>query len=540
MENKFVEKLINNKLFLFIVPNLIYLTQLCNFFNTNFKSLTEVLFYEIFIVGGFLLIINFLIYLFLNKVLKDHHKVFCILCLISIFYFTYFNLITFLLYIVFILVLIFNFKKFINFKLDFFVVLISFISIALFAYSFGISAYHELYILFKSKSYDYDIKIEVDENLNTPNIYWIHCDGMMNTEAMKKYFNYKHKYLTDYLENNNFYVDKDSTLEAGHSTQKALVAMFNPDYYDNFYKKHLEESEEWYINNKKKPSFVVNYNELNDKRLNNELFKALEKKNYTTVGIAEFNPYTAFYTDYFYDYYSFGYEIRHIHDEDNELKLLKDNSKFRIDSYLRFTHLKALAYRTFFKDLISDINFLNYEEINYKNFDTSDYQYVEEAMNNSNYWLAKAILKGLDESMKIDDKKFVFIDFKLNHDPFTFDVNGNIISEDLQYNAHYYLGNYIYSSYLLVDMLEFIKNYDEDAVIIVQGDHGLHTIEDEMMLKLFATDMEGVQEIRNSVISAYYIPDKYRTGDEINLSDPLNVSRYLINNYIGKNYEYIK
>ena len=75
---------------------------------------------------------------------------------------------------------------------------------------------------------------------------------MMNTEAMKKYFNYKHKYLTDYLENNNFYVDKDSTLEAGHSTQKALVAMFNPDYYDNFYKKHLEESEEWYINNKKK------------------------------------------------------------------------------------------------------------------------------------------------------------------------------------------------------------------------------------------------------------------------------------------------
>ena len=161
-------------------------------------------------------------------------------------------------------------------------------------------------------------------------------------------------------------------------------------------------------------------------------------------------------------------------------------------------------------------------------------------MNNSNYWLAKAILKGLDESMKIDDKKFVFIDFKLNHDPFTFDVNGNIISEDLQYNAHYYLGNCIYSSYLLVDMLEFIENNDEDAVIIVQGDHGLHTIEDEMMLKLFATDMEGVQEIRNSVISAYYIPDKYRTGDEINLSDPLNVSRYLINNYIGKNYEYIK
>jgi len=540
MENSFINKLIHNKVFLFIVPNLIYLTHLFTFFNTNFKSLTEVLYYEPFIVGSVLCFFNFLIYLFLNKILKDPHKVFCILCIISIFYFIDFNLISFLLYVVFILILIINFKKFINFKLDFVVVFISFISIALFLYSFGISTCNQLYILFNSKSYDYEIEVEVDEELETPNIYWIHCDGMMGIGAMKKYFNYKHSYLIDYFNDNDFYVEEDSSLVAGHTTQKALVSMFNPYYYDNFYKKHLDELEETYFDNTKKTSFVVGYNELNEKRFNNELFQALEEKDYTTVGIAEFNPYTAFYTDYFYDYYSFGYGIRHIHNEDNELRKLKDNSKFRLDSYIRFTHLKALAYRTSFKDIVSDINYLNYDYIDYQGFDTTDYKYIDDAMNNSNYWLTKAILTGLNETMEIDNQKFVFVDFKLNHDPFTFDMNGNIIDESIQYNANYYLGNYIYSTYLLVDMIEFIRNNDEDAVIIVQGDHGLHTVEDDVMFNMFSTDIKGAQEMRNSVIGAYYIPDKFKNGDEVYLSNPLNISRYIVNNYIGENYEYIK
>ena len=32
---------------------------------------------------------------------------------------------------------------------------------------------------------------------------------------------------------------------------------------------------------------------------------------------------------------------------------------------------------------------------------------------------------------------------------------------------------------------------------------------------------------------------KYRNGEEEVLSNPLNISRYLVNNFIGDNYEYI-
>ena len=47
-------------------------------------------------------------------------------------------------------------------------------------------------------------------------------------------------------------------------------------------------------------------------------------------------------------------------------------------------------------------------------------------------------------------------------------------------------------------------------------------------------------EIRNSVISAIYIPDKYKNGDEEYLDNPFNISRYIVNNYVGNNYEYLK
>ena len=91
-----------------------------------------------------------------------------------------------------------------------------------------------------------------------------------------------------------------------------------------------------------------------------------------------------------------------------------------------------------------------------------------------------------------------------------------------------------------MELLDYIKSIDEDAVIVVQGDHGIHTIADKDIANYFNVSEEGIQEIRNSTISAIYVPKKYKNGDESFLSNPLNISRYLINNFVGENYEYIK
>ena len=116
---------------------------------------------------------------------------------------------------------------------------------------------------------------------------------------------------------------------------------------------------------------------------------------------------------------------------------------------------------------------------------------------------------------------------------------GNEINEIYGLNTNFYLGNYIYSNKLLIELLEYIRDNDEDAVIIVQSDHGIHLLEDEEIMAQLSITKEEVQDIRNSVISAFYIPQEYRNGDEDYLDNPLNISRYLVNNYVGENYEYM-
>ena len=93
---------------------------------------------------------------------------------------------------------------------------------------------------------------------------------------------------------------------------------------------------------------------------------------------------------------------------------------------------------------------------------------------------------------------------------------------------------------MLIELLDYIKTNDEDSIIIVQADHGIHTIYEEDLDKKLNVNQEQIQEIRNSVMNAIYIPGKYQNGDEQYLKNPLNISRYIVNNYIGKNYEYIK
>lgn len=531
-------KFSHNKIILFLIPNLIYVYKLFYYYNSNFniEHILEVSFREVIFLSLIFFFITLFVQFLLMKLLRDEQKVFCIMCFVCAFYFFRFSLIEFLLFIVFILLLVIDFKKIIKFKLDSFVCLISFIMIILFSFSLLGTTYNVGINLLKSESYDNDISFNVDEDTKTPNIYYIHCDGMLGISAMKKYFQYNDTYFTDYLENNNYYLNKDANFINGHQTQRSLVALFNPNYYDKFFKNYLDGIENYYIKGKATNSFSVGYHELEDKRLNNELFRALKQKKYTTIGIGEFNQYTSLDTDYYYDYYVHNLTLDHLIDGKEGLRYIDDsNSNIRLLSYIHFLHSGALIGNTLFYSLIEDFNYLKYKNINYKSYDTREYEYVD----NSSYWVSKAILKSLAETMDID-KKFVFIDYNLNHLNLTFDRYGNRLSDKDGRNLSYYASNYIYSTYLLVDMLKFIRDNDKDAVIVIEADHGIHMLSDEYIMNRFSIDMVGVQEIRNSVISAVYIPDKYKNGEEKYLNNPLNISRYIVNSYIGNNYEYIE
>ena len=536
-QKELLKKITHNKVLLFIVPNLIYMIRFLYTYNCNFNldHMNESLFSEVILASVIFFIITLIFYLIIKIFIKDRQKIFCILCFICCFYFTKFGLIDFLCFILFIFILIFDFKKIIKFQLDNVVYVICFMVVFLFGYHFVIGCYHLGYSLMISKSYSNDKEVIVDDSKESPNIYWIHCDAMMSMDSMSEYFHYYDGYLEKYLEDNNYFINNGASMVVGHHTSTALVALFNPSYYDLFFKDYLNDLEDDFIENSVRPSSIVGYEKLKDKRFNNEVFNALEEKGYVTYAVSQFDQYSSLSVDYYYDYF-YGLAFNHFDDGKDEFREIKNNNHFRLSLMSDFTHLRSLLDNTMLYELVKNINFLDYDIVDYKSFDSSDYEFIDK----TDYWVAKAILKGLDMSMESDNNKFVFVDYNLAHLPLVYDIYGNKIDINNEYNLNYYLGNYIYSSYLLVDMLEFIKNNDDNAIIVVQGDHGIHMLEDEYLMEYFNVDMEGVMDIRNSVISAIYIPDKYKNGDEEYLTNPLNISRYLINNYVGENYDYIK
>ncbi len=539
MKNKeLLEKLTHNRVLLFLLPNFIYMSRFLAIYNNNFTIdyINEILFREVIFCSVIFFVITLVIYLLISFLIRDKQKVFLILCFICCFYFMEYNLIGFMLFVMFILLLIVIMKKFIRFRLDSGIFICYFVIIYLFGYSFIVGCYNLGYYFMNSSSYSLDREFVIEEDSASPNIYWIHCDAMMSMESMSKYFGYSDSYFRDYLDSNNYYVNENAEMVVGHHTNTALVALFNPSYYDEFFKDYLTSLEDDFLNNSKRGYSIVSYDELKDKRFNNEVFNALEEKGYSTYAIAEFNQYSSLMVDYYYDYYFYSDSGSSLEDGDGEFRDISNNSDIRLSLMSDLVHFKYFINRSMVGDLVKDIDILDYDVIDYDSMDVSDYYYID----NTYYWVAKAIVKGLDLSMDSDSNNFVFVDYKLNHLPMTFDINGNVLDDSNYNNVSYYLGNYIYSTYLLVDILEFIKDNDEDGIIILQGDHGLHSLRSDWMMDYFDIDMEGVEEIRNSVISAIYIPDKYKNDDDIYLNNPLNISRYIVNNYVGENYEYIE
>lgn len=72
------------------------------------------------------------------------------------------------------------------------------------------------------------------------------------------------------------------------------------------------------------------------------------------------------------------------------------------------------------------------------------------------------------------------------------------------------------------------------AVIILQADHGLHRTDTHLQMEAMGLDKETSMELLFSVFSAARIPDEYGGLDEP--LHPLNISRELVNRFVGENY----
>jgi hypothetical protein len=94
-----------------------------------------------------------------------------------------------------------------------------------------------------------------------------------------------------------------------------------------------------------------------------------------------------------------------------------------------------------------------------------------------------------------------------------------------------------YAAKILLAYIALIIEHDPEGVIVVQADHGLHHDRNrEALLKKGGTE-EEVRVMQNQALSAVRIPEKW--GGLQEPLDPLDISRVLVNRYVGKNFSLV-
>lgn len=379
---------------------------------------------------------------------------------------------------------------------------------------------------------EYKKDFYIDKKLPSPNIYYILCDGMLGFDAMKKYFNNSQEALTEDLTKRGFTINKGAMFESGHNTRIAIPVLMCPEYYDKYLADILQD------NDKATDARLIITPELFEARFNNETINAFHAKGYTTVAMGIDEDMFFPTTDYFY--YMTVYEENK---GDLPSGFYVEKSERTESSYFKSRFCYRHLDRIFLAGISSSIfDFL------FKN------NVIKHPLTNTNedisYFLPgkysaerfSSLVNSMSDciySTNIKEPKFVLIHNFMAHSPFCFDKDGNINKSINKNNIWAYPEHYTYAVKTLIKLVDVILEDNPDVVIILQADHGLHQQIAEQITKAF-NNPEAKIDIWNKVFCAVRIPEQYKNGDEYYAeSNPLNITRYLVNSYCGGNYSYI-
>ena len=127
---------------------------------------------------------------------------------------------------------------------------------------------------------------------------------------------------------------------------------------------------------------------------------------------------------------------------------------------------------------------------------------------------------------------------------FYLDEFGYRQTADFENRLDGYYPQYLFAEKLIIYLVDEILSVDSNAIIIVQGDHGPHgpngnNYAEFELIPVFGEDVNP-SEVWNHVLSAVRIPEQYQTEDyPVAIQNSRNIVRYLVNSYVGENYEYI-
>ncbi|MBN1892265.1 MAG: hypothetical protein JW780_05735, partial [Clostridiales bacterium] len=436
-----------------------------------------------------------------------------------------------------------------------------------------------------------DFVVDTNEN-DKPNIYWIHCDGMLSFEAVEKHYGDRQAEFRDALSKRGFLINETASFFACHKTTVAVPALMSPYFYDAYLSDFLRDRTTAFIRATSYQTQAL----LKDVRLKNETIGAFEAAGYTTNTVALLDQFFFPTTDTFYypnDMHGVDFFRAIIAHGTYPVELAKMGQLSEEDTvaFLRLSETNNFLY-TFFRPgasllaFIVDnqdsrtfrfvLNSLNYDDTvselsNDPSNDKStkypssfDQLEISSPFSSASAGLVDAVLSGekIDEiflgstasvshtyfvdaiahiqnDSSRDVPHFTFLMNFMFHDPYLYDENGVRLTSPSYNDASAYISNHVYFSKVLINVIDLILENDPDAVIILQSDHGINCMPQTAFDDAFGEENYDINLLLNSTMSAIRVPGKYQNGDEeYAMSTPLNISRYLVNRFVGKNYDY--
>jgi len=371
----------------------------------------------------------------------------------------------------------------------------------------------------------------------SPNIYWLFMDGMLGFEGMERLFGDRQDGFAAALAERGFVINRNAEFESLHSTLRATAILMCPHWYDGNFLPLLNSIDLNDYEAKRRKIGMVNPI---DARMNNELIRAFRAKGYATDAIS---------ISILYAFDDFHATVETMFFDNKVIRGGDITSRRPFSTYIQTRQLNDLLQQALVPcfvigrfintgEIINKVypKRLNAPGISHTRPDKQDVfgsaftgLYTSEG---DDRWYVDA----LEETFTEPGPRLTFIHDEKAHYPFVLNEDGSSVqrTEKEEQNPVNYPPQHRYAAKVVLGYIDLILAHDSNAVIVVQADHGLHAEENREALLAAGGTEEDVRVMQNSVMSAVRIPEKWGGLDAP--LDPLNISRVLVNRYVGDNY----
>jgi hypothetical protein len=364
----------------------------------------------------------------------------------------------------------------------------------------------------------------IDHSLPSPNIYWIFMDGMAGFKAVETLFGSSQPEFTAALEERGFVINRDAEFEALHGTVSATPSLFCPNWYDTVFAPLLYSSN--LQNYAAKSHIQIN---TSSARINNEFIAAFNAKNYMT-SVVNTLFFTGFSGTAQKTYMSSAATTSTKNKTRQGQIIMARNLNYLLTNIIAPWNLIA-NYAEKFISGQTDVPAVPASASPFSKEDIYGKAYIKNKTNQNDLWVPDALAAiAADASPRL----VIIYDSKA-HYPFVFNKDGSSNNSAHSMNLpQFYMETHCFAAKMVLAYIDMILHYDSAAIIVVEADHGLHGTETRKAFLAEGKTDDVIRMAQNQTMSAVRIPAQWGGLDAP--LDPLNISRELVNRYVGKNY----